>query len=147
MHPQVVWLFKKLRKMRDIYVKKGLTVDEVDRFCKQLNPKKHAICMMGALFDISHSDTPLGDIVRDIDRVAISYQTKREALKKYDNLLVEALDSGVNSSLYNICENYKNQYNQRLPDLYTTDFDKISKNVTDFKKPKIFDPANLFQGA
>ena len=147
MHPQLVWLFKKLKKMREQDRAKGLTTDDIEKFCKLVSNKPHAICMLGALFDISHTNTPLGDIVRDIDRVAVQHTTSRPIFKKYDRMLVDALDSGVHSSLYKICEGYKAQYNQRLPDLETTDFDSFKVDVNNFRKPQIFDPANLFQGA
>jgi hypothetical protein len=143
MHPHVVWLFKMLKKLKDEQKEKGLTTENVGNFCKGMNKRKYAAAMMGALFDLTHSDTPIGEIVRDIDRFAMNHTGKFPEMKKYDHLLVDALDSDHESPLYEICQSYKKQYTGRIPDLDKTDFNAMQQKVKDVKKPHLFDPANL----
>lgn len=144
MNPQAVWLFKRLKRIKDQKPKNGLSLDVVEEFCKQLNKKRYASAMFAALFDISHTETPIGDLVRGIDSVAISATNTRSELKKYDKIMVDCLDSSCNNPLYDLCTRYKNAYQGRLPDLDKTDFNALIEKNKDSKKSQMFDPVNLF---
>ena len=144
MDAQVVWLFKELKRLTDETVKVGLTVEEVDNFCKELSKRKSAGAMMAALFDISYRETPVGDITRNIDRIAVQHAHQYPSMKKYDKIMIDALDSSFDKPIFRMCKRYKKQFQGKIPDIKTTDFDELLAGTKNLKKARLFDPANLF---
>lgn len=145
MEPQVVWLFKELKKLKDEKAKSGLTVDQVDNFCKEMDKRKSAGAMMAALFDIAHIETPMGRITRAIDRVAIQYSHQYPSMKKYDEIMNEALDSSFyERPIFQKCKHYKLKYQGNLPNIDTVNFGELLAGIQNLKKARLFDPANLF---
>lgn len=147
MHPHVVWLFKNLKKIKDKWQENEVSIDVIENFCKGINKRRHATALMAAFFDVTHQDTKLGKLIRDIDRKALAYTKTRPEIKKYDLLLTQALDDTYRSHLYKLCQNYKSRYGRdQIPDIDNTDFDSLLVKSRNFKQPKLFDPENLFQG-
>jgi hypothetical protein len=151
MHSEIIWLFKELKRIKTQFYDSHsfpITLSEVKKFCKGIIKRRYAIAMMGALFDLTYSETPIGDVIREIDRVAISHTATHPELKMYDRMLINTYDSNSNDiELYEMFSRLKVIYtNQSLPDFEKTDFDKLQKESKVLQKPKLFDPANLFQG-
>jgi len=153
MHPQVVWLFKELKRFKE-----GAEVDgsviriktkEVKKFCEDIISRRHALAMFSTLFEsvlfeIAGPNTEPGQIARQIDSEAGKYVYRDKTFQTYDDLINDCLNYDRKSSLFTLQKHYQEKYRQTVPSL-DINFDEMETDINYKKEAKLFDPSNLFK--
>ena len=134
-----------LQRINKKFIKeKKLTDIRLKEFCKLVLSDPTASVRFAAMFDTCKPDQEFHKLSRYIDQRMVSRMDSVGIFKRYDNMMVNAMDSGASHPLSIKYIKLTKKYAKEGVIFNKIKIPKFKSSIGKPQKPQKFDPANLF---